>query len=357
MKHAWKQTLALAVCALVCAAATALPGVVPLVPDSSGEYVYYKDNTFQRDSYIGILFYDEDTYALRYYAPGSATDGLLPKSLTVYLRINGAADHMELTGESIEGETEAADADIINYLHDLMYEFTALRQHAAMPQSMYETAPQKAEVLQFGGSVTLYWDSKVPVFNLREIRAADGSQLLVVQTVGALATSADTSFAAFAGLDAQPQDRERPFVSARRAKSQKQTFGTQTITLDSQWEQSMENLWLLGDYALLTMNVIPDASEEMLTVIMRRLCEGTTGSYAVWNHLSVTRKGMQTGINGMFYQPPVASGESANVTRDFVLLTPGKDGSTTYLKLTVFDSVYRANKSYFDKILKSYKVK
>jgi hypothetical protein len=36
----------------------AVPGVKQFIPDASGEYVYYKDSTFKRESYIGILVYE-----------------------------------------------------------------------------------------------------------------------------------------------------------------------------------------------------------------------------------------------------------------------------------------------------------
>ena len=53
----------------------------------------------------------------------------------------------------------------------------------------------------------------------------------------------------------------------------------------------------------------------------------------------------------VFYQP-----ESENVTRDFKIITQNKDGTISLLTLTIFDSVYQKNRSYFTKIIESYKV-
>ena len=44
-----------------------------------------------------------------------------------------------------------------------------------------------------------------------------------------------------------------------------------------------------------------------------------------------------------------------NVTRDFKTITKKKDGTYAFVTLTVYDSVYQKNRSYFDAILKSYK--
>ena len=43
----------------------ALPGVTKKIPDLSGQFVYYEDKSFERESYFGIIFYDEGTYGLR----------------------------------------------------------------------------------------------------------------------------------------------------------------------------------------------------------------------------------------------------------------------------------------------------
>ena len=49
----------------------AMPVFESYLPDTSGEYVYYQDRTFDRESYIGIIYYDDDTFGIRYYAPKS----------------------------------------------------------------------------------------------------------------------------------------------------------------------------------------------------------------------------------------------------------------------------------------------
>ena len=49
----------------------AVPGVESFIPDSSGEYVYYRDYSFERESYVGVLYYDDSSYQIRYYAPAN----------------------------------------------------------------------------------------------------------------------------------------------------------------------------------------------------------------------------------------------------------------------------------------------
>ena len=59
--------------------AFALPGFIPFFQDESGEFVYYRDYSFNRESYVGFLTYDDATYELRYYAPFDKEQNLLKR--------------------------------------------------------------------------------------------------------------------------------------------------------------------------------------------------------------------------------------------------------------------------------------
>ena len=335
--------------------AAAVPGMVQYIPDFSGEYVYYSDRSFTRTSIVGFLYYNDSTYAVRYYAPADVKNGLQAKDITLYFSVNPNSTVLELTGEKSVGVVEESDADIVNYLHDLLYEFSARAKKAFLDSS--EKIESKQDFPQFGGNVTIVFSTQIPIFNIDSIRAADGSYVMSVQTVGALASSSDTSFTAYKGVEGLPKDKTRNFKNKAKSKKVAASFEKQTINLDAQWSQSAENLWLLGDYALLTLNVVPlpesYAGKETLfrDTLIRKLCQGTDGSYILWPHKTQTIQGKTIKMTNVFYQP--ASGD---VTRDFKILTKMSDGSYSYLNMTVFDSVYQKNKAYFDKILTSYSV-
>ena len=86
-----------------------LPGVVSPIPDTSGEYVFYEDKTFNRESIVGFLYYREASYAIRYYAP--ATESEKEKDITLYISVNPDNPVLELTGETFRG-ADAGDADL-----------------------------------------------------------------------------------------------------------------------------------------------------------------------------------------------------------------------------------------------------
>jgi len=356
MKSIKKNIMMITVAAVLSVCAHAVPGMVQYIPDSSGEYVYYSDKSFSRTSILGFLYYSDSAYALRYYAPADKKNQLPEKDITLYFSANPDSKFLDLTGENIVGAATEEDTDIVNYMHDMFYEFTARAQKAFLDGN--EKIESKQDFDQFGGKVTIVFNTQVPLFNIEAIKAADGTKILSVITTGALTSSGDTSFTDYKGVDVAPKDRERKFQKKSGAKSATLKFGNQSIKATTQWTQSMENLWLMDDYALLTMNTItvpeeykdrPQVFEDML---VRMLSESTTGSYTMWNQKIISRAKNKISLVNLYYQP-----ETGDVTRDFKVLTKCKDGTYAYMTLTVFDGIYKKDKSYFDKILKSYKVK
>lgn len=350
-----KHPLFLFACFLLPSLVFALPGVQPAIPDLSGQYVYYKDTTFARESYTGILFYDESTYALRYFAP--ETKKKQPaKDVQILFSLDPAKNRVDLTGERIITAITPEDTDIVNYLHDILYELTARRQKVGSFNGKTES---RQDYEQFGGRVTMHFDALIPLFNLVSITSATNKSVFSLVTAGQLVSSDDDSFFAFKGMPAVLTDKRHQF-KPKKSQADEHTYqkdGTtvlQTVALDAQWKQSMDNLWLLGDNAILVMDVIPapaHTDEAMLALLTRKMLLGTDHSYPDLSHLSVTTKADQTNISTVFYKPNTES-----VTQDFKVLTKLDDGSVGFFTLTVFSGAYTKNKAYFQTILDSYRI-
>ena len=85
-------------------------------------------------------------------------------------------------------------------------------------------------------------------------------------------------------------------------------------------------------------------------IFIRKLIQGTTMSYALWNFKSIVEKDNKVTVMNVYFQP-----ETENVTRDYKILIFSGKGKVSLLSLTIFDSVYQKNKKYFDSILLNYK--
>ena len=343
---------------LFCVAVSAftLPGFTPFVPDTSGEYVYYRDYSFTRESYIGLLNYDDTSYQLRYYAPASRETVQPEKSIALLFSVNPESDFFDMTGEKIISEIDpyGDDVDILNYMHDILYELSSRR--IKCDQLAAQEVNESYEYEQFGGRVTICYDSLIPLFNIKTIKDQNSTLLFSCVTFGRIINAQDTSFEDFKGLlTAKPY--HAPTVKKVKGKAKKfSTQDGQTITLDSNWEQKMDNLWMYGDEASISIATIPTYFEENdlnNLFILRRVIESTGGSYTDFENLELIKNEKQklTKILAKVSQPE--DNQLVYVIKEITGDANSKVHS--YISLAAYEDSYLQKSSYYTKLLKSFK--
>lgn len=354
--------------------AFAMPGFDSYIKDNSGEFVYYRDYSFPHEAYVGILYYSEDSIQIRYYCPQNNENFIPEKEISILFSINPDAPNMEFTGELIMSTIlpESNDVEIVNYLHDILYEFSArrIKENTVTVASsnfikdnhfMLTGIHSSQSYDQFGGNVTIIFDPLIPIFNIKAILNSDGEQVLSCATFGMLQSSADSTFDSFKGFPAIKRE-SNPDKKSNIKTNQKAveyiTTKNQTISLDSNWTQAMENLWLCGDEGLLTINYLPPMNIEKdaydLT-ILRRLLVSTNSSYTNLDTLDIIRdeKKDTYKINQFSYQPNT---DNTILNKRLITRDPDEKGFY-YFSLTVFQDFYNLNRSYYDKLQKSYQIK
>ncbi len=349
----------------------AMPCFESFIPDSSGEYVYYEDYTFNRKSYVGILYYDNSFLQARYYAPADSENRLPAKNIELLVSVEPYSEHLEMTGEKFLSTIlpEAEDTEIVNYLHEILYEFTERRSKAVMISPTAagyvsdESLSQNGIFINqdfelFGGKVDIQFDALVPLFNIKNIFAADGSKLMECVTFGQLASAEDKSFSEFSGFS--DDESVAPKNNKKRGKTQKVQFENQSITLYDDWSAQMENFWSYGNDAIITLSSIPSASDEKFyneNFILRKLLLSSTLSYVNFAKTEIFYKKNQIKI----VCPNWQSDSEKSIMNTKILTAPKKateESPAFYcLILSVYTNAYAENRSYYDKILKSYQVK
>ncbi|WP_147635175.1 hypothetical protein [Treponema pectinovorum] len=362
-----KKNVKSLVCTIICFLASfsifALPGVIHSVQDHSGQFVYYKDYSFDRESYLGIIFYDENTYGLRYFSPANTSiQPIQPKKdVSILFSLDSTKDYVELTGERFLSFITPEDTDIINYLHDMIYELTARRQKVGV---IDETFSSKQEYEQFGGEVTINFDSQIPIFNIKNIVNSKNQEIFSLITAGQLVSSDDKSFENFEGLPIKTLDEKHSLKLDKKAKKEQITYSkiekfVQQINLDTQWQASAENLYMLNDDAILVLDVIELPNEnsqtqkkEIINQIKRKFILGTDSSYPYSEILKIETTKDSQKYENIFYNQG-----SNSFTKDFKILTKLDQNHFAFLTLTVFQGAYGKNSKYFESILKSYSAK
>ena len=334
----------------------ALPGFTPFVPDTAGEYVWYRDSSFTRESYIGILSYDEQTYQIRYYAPADR-DTLQPEtSLALLFTINPESDFFDMTGEKIITEVDpyGDDVDILNYLHDLLYEFSSRRIKLDNLAGSEIFTTQEFD--QFGGKVTMCFDSLIPLFNIKQILGANSELLFSCVTFGRILSGEDTTFDDFKGF-VPAQDYHAPTIKKIKGKSTKyKTEDGQQITLDTNWTQEMENCWMYGDEAMITIASIPQYFEDQALndlFVMRRILESTGGSYTDFETAEFTFDVKKYTVKILARSSQPENNRIVYVIKQ-ITTNPSKE-INSYLSLAAYEDSYLNKSSYYTKLLKSFK--
>lgn len=351
----------------------ALPGFKPYLKDVSGDFVFYKDYTFKRESYVGFLMYDEGTYCARYFAPKNEEKPA--KEVKILFTVNTDKDFMELTGEKIISGREADDTEVINYLHDMIYELNARRIKAG------SVAPKDVdfsdddvpflrqgkivadEFMQFGGDVKVVYDYVVPLFNVKAVYDYSGDAKFEIATIGRLTSSDDNSFDDFAGfaeLENFGKDKKKKSVAAKKIKVSKKdvvinkTEDGQVVALDSGWSRSMDNLWMRGNDAVISaIKVSKDfgMEEELqadLGFMLKQFLINASGVYRDWKSLFVDFDDEDIKFQSLVYQP-------GKVTRNFIIIeSEDESDDCAIMTLSVFENVYKKNSKYFNEILDSY---
>lgn len=224
---------------------SAIPGVESKV-DFPGTFVYYRDYTYEDETYIGFLQYDAGTYALRYFSPDAKKGA---KTIELYITCDTTKDTVEMTGEKIVGEITQIDVETLNYLHDLFYELAKRRK--SLTSKFDQTVRSAENYPQFGGEVLINYEPYIPLFGVRSILSNDSKDkkpLFKLAYIGIL--NEGSEFTNFSGLTVSAEPKQQSFALKKFAKSKKVTLENYSFTLDEQWQkdesQSEIQAWCLN---------------------------------------------------------------------------------------------------------------
>lgn len=334
----------------------ALPGVTQKIQDKSGQFVYYKDSTFERESYIGVIYFDESTYGLRYYAPALEKQGKPEIKMQVYITIDvekaATKGIIDFTGEKVEPLPHSQEeTDIINYLHNFAYDMFPKR-------IFYGNLDKKVSVNddyeQFGGKVSIEYNPIIPILNLNKITSSDGKIMLEAITGGQLVSSEDASFFNFKGIPSKINTKKSDKIKKGKnlpIEIKNDNIKTQIFEIDSNWEQKNTTIWTLSKNASI-MAVSLSIPSDKTDAFIRSSILGRANSYPDWTKQKITQTNGDILLNQIIY-----NSDSDSFNYDFKNALQNKENVKTLFNLTVSADAYSKNKGYFDNILKSNKLK
>lgn len=353
------------------------------LPTESGTYVYYRDYSFETETYIGFLYYDDNTYGLRFVSlnppPSSNEQNTQPYStVEVLISVDEKDGQLEMSGERIIGEVTSEDASKLNYLHDLLYLLYAKRSiikssdFTRPEHSFLSSAISQNETIPlFGGDVTILYDFVIPIFNVESICALDTKkQLFVAIATGKLHASDDTAFSNFFGFPASDD------IGKTNVQNQKKCTGNLTTVLplksntevynssmgekeftqiEADWQQVAGNLLLLGSNGLLYRDSIV-TDKKMFENVPYNIYEYMTARFLSGDGDGLYFLPSRTFyayndtliLFSLLYNPVIK-----RFVYDTKILAPKKDNTYEITALTFFYDFYKHNKAYVNTKIKS----
>lgn len=341
---------------------SALPGFKPFIQDVPGDFVYYRDYTFTSESYVGFLYYGNSAYAARYYSPADKKAGKSERNIMILFSVDEEKNHMDLTGEKVLSLPSQEDYEIVNYLHDLVYEFNSRRIKAGIVDAetvktdnrdfLHSGKIVSGNYVQFGGDVKIVFDYMVPLFNLKSIvNYLDEPQLEIV-TTGRVATSSDNGFDGFKGV-VKVSGEKTQFKAPKNHKTVEQKYENVSVNLDLGWEQKMENIWVNGDNAVLYLVKAP-VSNVSREFILRQSLICADKTYFDWSGLKIEQNNDEIVITGTVFEN---NGKRAKKQLTKILIDSASKNNQAYMLMcSVYESAYKPNYKYFNSILDSFKI-
>lgn len=341
-----------------------MPGFKSYLPDSSGDFVYYRDYSFKQESYIGLLMYNESSFQVRYYAPQDKINNYPERDISILVSINPESNFWDMTGErlitSISNTPE--EIDILNYLHDFLYEFSSRRIKAGdvspnnpkyILSNFYKNNGLlvKQDFEQFGGKVYITFDALIPFFNVKTISDLNSNVLLECICSGKIQSNNDTTFSAFKGF----KTKFKTNLESMDKKAKETTFEYEnlSVNLDSNWykDYNFAQFKNEGLVAMSKLTALPDDTIYSLLSLAKSFCTSFDNSYCNLTNIEFYYNKAENQIKII---KNIHSDD--NMIKGIEIISKEKNSSDfNYFYLSTFFHAYNTRRSYYDKIVKSFK--
>jgi hypothetical protein len=332
----------------------------------SGDYVVYRDYSWEKPTWVGLLYYDDSTWGAFVSTPSTNS------RVSLLFSTEKSAGKLVLTGQKIISNITPDDVLAVNYLMRLLPEMYAWRnteagnpaapvvplsaddarklfgkaRSALLPAAARESRTEPS----FGGDVSVLFAPEIPVFNVRGILGSNGKPVLDIDRYGRISSGGDNAFFSFT-VAGEAKSGESLVLAAGRKPAAKTIDGV-TLKLDDQWAPIAENSFLLGNAAFVIVDTI-DLSltqiprDNLALSLVRFFSLSGTESWVVPAELSVTGTAKRFTITNLVFDSA-----RGTLNRDIKTCIPSADGKTvTVVSLSVSETAWKANGQYFSSLV------
>lgn len=309
----------------------------------SGDYVVYRDYSWKAATWVGFLYYNDETYGAFLYTPETKS------RIAILFSVKPEAGTLTLVGQKIISAVAPQDNLAVNYLMTLLPKFYELRVLPNSNNTLFGVSEKKAQFDEFGGDVILHFNSYIPIFHLKTIHNVKKGLAFELTETGNIRESGDQTFYTYEPV--QSAMAENHFKRDKFAKTETVTVNGIELHLDSQWKKIADNSFLCGNTAFLTVTSVRlpsgingdtlSAQEQFIRLLV-------SSSPSIKILLPYTT--IDGDPNLFILQQSIYDMELKKLTKDIKRCIKNQDGSFTVISLTVDSYAYNAEKNYFDRL-------
>ena len=309
----------------------------------SGDYVIYRDYSWKAPTWIGFLYYNDETYG----AFIRTDDPENPRTVSILFSGKIEKGKLSLTGQQIISSITPDDTLSVNYLMELLPKLYELKTFPRAGKAPFGTATVRKQMEEFGGAVTLDFQSFVPLFHLKTITGAKKEPVLELTEIGSINGNGESVFYGYS--PAEPKQGTNTFTLNKTAKKETVTVSGISLHLDSQWKKIADNSFLCGNTAFLTVSMVnlpADKTGNTLSVpeqLLRLLSSSSPFAKTLLPYTTI--QGTRTAFT---LTQSIYDVESKQVSKDIKRCIKNKDGSFMIISLTVNSHAYSAEQAYFN---------
>ena len=289
------------------------------------------------------MYYNDETYG----AFIRTDDPENPRTVSILFSGKIEKGKLSLTGQQIISSITPDDTLSVNYLMELLPKLYELKTFPRAGKAPFGTATVRKQMEEFGGAVTLDFQSFVPLFHLKTITGAKKEPVLELTEIGSINGNGESVFYGYS--PAEPKQGTNTFTLNKRAKKETVTVSGISLHLDSQWKKIADNSFLCGNTAFLTVSMVnlsADKSGNTLSVpeqLLRLLSSSSPFAKTLLQYTTI--QGTQTAFT---LTQSIYDVESKQVSKDIKRCIKNKEGSFTIISLTVNSHAYSAEQAYFN---------
>ncbi len=325
---------------------TAPPAENPplLFKDREGDFVMYRVDSFANTAYVGLCALGGNELLLRLYVPATKTEVLLSQTFYYETEASGRTQVDPGALRLYRGDFTATEESrrflplVYNLMNVSLSQRTRFDREPSFSFALDAARPED-EVYLFE-----YW---LPVLGLAGVAYQSGGNISMV-TAGAVSSMEDQAFFGFTG-ELEPLSGPEVKITPTAVSTVK--AGSFEVLLDTNWETTDNLVWRIKK------STVQDAYFMVEDLDLNQL--GELDAFDMIRFILLYSEGSllmpdvrifnYDGIPALFYR--VYDLETRQITVQFKLFVAYENNWLSIVSLGAFESVYNANKEYFDNIL------